>query len=52
LRISPAVEITNADVLLLLLPVDAAAAAAKLENRMLADAAVANDKMNGEEKRI
>ena len=53
LWIAPAAEITNEDVLLLLLPVDAADAAARLENRMLADAAaVANEKMIGDEKRI
>jgi len=42
---------TNADAALLLLPIDAAAAA-NVENRMLADAAVANEKTTGDKKRI
>lgn len=55
LWIAPVAEM-NADArLLLLLPpvVDVAAAnTARLENRMLADAAVANEKTSGDEKRI
>ena len=47
---SPVGEMTNPDVLLLLLPVDTAAAA-KLENRVLADA-VANEKTTEDKKRI
>ena len=50
LRIAPVADI-NADAWLLLLLIGAVAAA-KFENRMLADAAVANDKTNGDEKRI
>lgn len=50
LRIAPVADI-NADAWLLLLLIDAVAAT-KFENRMLADAAVANDKTNGDENRI
>lgn len=50
LWMSPVGEMTNPDVLLLLLPVDTAAAA-KLENRVLADA-VANEKTTDDKKRI
>jgi hypothetical protein len=50
LRISPVADTTNDDVLLLLLPIDAAAAA-KLENRVLANV-VANEKTTGDKKRI
>jgi hypothetical protein len=47
---SPVADTTNEDVLLLLLPIDAAAAA-KLENRTLADV-VASEKTIGDKKRI
>ena len=47
---SPVGEMTNADVLLVLLP-EETAAAAKLENRVLADA-VANEKTTEDKKRI
>jgi hypothetical protein len=50
LRISPVADTTNEDVLLLLLPIDAAAAA-KVENRVLANV-VANENTTGDKNRI